>query len=166
MIAITLAVAMANARFLPMTATLMPMLRPGMRQPAWLYAMAHLMSFNAWIWVLRRCPELPPERRATYYLGFVTMTASAGLFGAVAGYLLAGVVPAIVLLTLIFINIIYFVLMMAATRGLAAILAVIAGGVAGPLLHIVTADWGLLLSGLIGGTLAFGMARIWRDRHV
>ena len=166
MIAITLAVAMANARFLPMTATLMPMLRPGMRQPAWLYAMAHLMSFNAWIWVLRRCPELPPERRATYYMGFVTMTAFAGLFGAVAGYLLADVVPAIVLLTLIFINIIYFVLMMAATRGLAAILAVIAGGVAGPLLHIVTADWGLLLSGLIGGTLAFGMARIWRDRHV
>ena len=99
-------------------------------------------------------------------MGFVTMTAFAGLFGAVAGYLLADVVPAIVLLTLIFINIIYFVLMMAATRGLVAILVVIAGGVAGPLLHIVTADWGLLLSGLIGGTLAFGMARIWRDRHV
>ena len=59
-VAITLAVAMANARFMPMTATLMPLLRPGMRQPAWLYAMAHLVSFNAWIWVLRRCPELPP----------------------------------------------------------------------------------------------------------
>ena len=165
-VAITLAVAMANPRFMPMTATLMPLLRPGMRQPVWLYAMAHLVSFNAWIWVLRRCPEVPPERRATYYMGFVTMTASGGIFGAVVGYLLAGVVPGIVLLTLIFVNIIYFVLMMADARGLAAILAVIAGGVAGPLLHMATADWGLLLSGLIGGTLAFGMARAWRDRHV
>ncbi len=165
-VAITLAVAMTNARFMPMAATLMPLLRPGMHQPAWLYAMAHLMSFNAWIWVLRRCPELPPERRANYYMGFVTMTASGGIFGAVVGYLLAEVVPAIVLLTLLFVNIIYFVLMMADARGLAAILAVIAGGVAGPLLHMVTADWGLLLSGLIGGTLAFGMARAWRDRHV
>ena len=165
-VAITLAVALANARFMPMAATLMPLLRPGMHQPAWLYAMAHLMSFNAWIWVLRLCPELPPECRANYYMGFVTMTASGGIFGAVVGYLLAEVVPAIVLLTLLFVNIIYFVLMMADARGLAAILAVIAGGVAGPLLHMVTADWGLLLSGLIGGTLAFGMARAWRDRHV
>ena len=154
-VAITLAVA-----------TLMPLLRPGMRHPAWLYAMAHLVSFNAWIWVLRRCPELPPERRATYYMGFVTMTASGGIFGAVVGYLLADVVPGIVLLTLVFVNIIYFVLMMADARGLAAILAVITGGVAGPLLHMATVDWGLLLSGLIGGTLAFGMARARRDRHV
>ena len=165
-VAITLAVAMANARFMPMTATLMTLLRPGMRQPEWLYAMAHLVSFNAWIWVLRRCPEVPPERRATYYMGFVTMTASGGIFGAIVGYLLAEVVPAVVLLTLLFVNIIYFVLMMADARGLAAILAVIAGGVVGPLLHMATADWGLLLSGLIGGTLAFGMARAWRDRHV
>ncbi|MDA0229323.1 MAG: AzlC family ABC transporter permease [Proteobacteria bacterium] len=165
-VAITLAVAMANARFMPMTATLMPLLRPGMRQPAWLYAMAHLVSFNAWIWVLRRCPELPPERRAAYYMGFVTVTASAGIVGAVAGYLLAGVVSEIVLLTLVFVNIVYFVLMMAAARGMAAILAVIAGGVAGPLLHMATSDWGLLLSGVIGGTLAFGVARAWRDHHV
>ena len=165
-LAITLAVAMANARFMPMTAALMPLLRPGMRQPAWLYATAHLVSFNAWIWVLRRCPELPPERRAAYYMGFVTMTGSAGLIGAVVGYLLSGVVPGIVMLTLVFVNIVYFVLMMADARGLAAILAVIAGGVAGPLLHLATSDWGLLLSGVIGGTLAFGVARLWRGRHV
>ena len=99
-------------------------------------------------------------------MGFVTVTASAGIVGAVAGYLLAGVVSEIVLLTLVFVNIVYFVLMMAAARGMAAILAVIAGGVAGPLLHMAMSDWGLLLSGVIGGTLAFGVARAWRDHHV
>ncbi len=166
MFAITLAVAMANARFMPMTATLMPLLRPGMRRPAWLYAMSHLVSFNAWVWVLRRCPELPPTRRAAYYLGFVTMTSSAGITGTLAGYLLAGVVPGNVTLTMVFVNIVYFVLMIADARGMAALLAVIAGAVAGPLLHLATDDWGLLLCGLIGGTLAFGVARVWRRHHV
>jgi len=167
--AIALAVAMANARFLPMTATLMPLLRPGMRRPGWLYAMAHLVSFNAWVWVMRRCPELPVERRAAYYLGFVTITFTAGMLGTLAGYLLAGAVPGNITLAMVFVNVIYFVLMMADARGLAAILAVIAGAVAGPLLHLATSDWGLLLSGLAGGTLAFFAARAWRNskrRHV
>ncbi len=157
MFAIVLAVAMANARFMPMTATLMPLLRPGMRRSAWLYAMSHLVSFNAWVWVLRRCPELPPARRAAYYMGFVTMTFAAGM------------VPGNVTLAMVFVNIVYFVLMLADARGLAALLAVIAGAVTAPFLHLATSDWGLLLSGLIGGTLAFMVARLWRrmrDRHV
>jgi len=164
--AITLAVAMANARFMPMTATLMPLLRPGMSRPGWLYAMSHLVSFNAWVWVLRRCPELPPKRRAAYYMGFVTMTGSAGMVGTLAGYFLAGVVPGNVTLTLVFVNIIYFVLMIADARGMAALLAVAAGAVAGPLLHMATSDWGLLLCGVIGGTLAFAVAKGLQARHV
>ncbi len=163
MFAIVLAVAMANARFMPMTATLMPLLRPGMRQPAWLYAMSHLVSFNAWVWVLRRCPELPPGRRATYYMGFVTMTFLAGMAGTLAGYLLAGMVPGNVTLAMVFVNIVYFVLMLADARGLATLLAVMAGAIAGPLLHMATSDWGLLISGVIGGTLAFVVAHAWRS---
>jgi predicted branched-subunit amino acid permease len=162
MFAIVLAVAMANARFMPMTATLMPLLRPGMRRSAWLYAMSHLVSFNAWVWVLRRCPELPPARRAAYYMGFVTMTFAAGMVGTLAGYLLAGVVPGNVTLAMVFVNIIYFVLMLADARGFAALLTVIAGAVTAPFLHLATSDWGLLLSGLIGGSLAFMVARLWR----
>lgn len=162
MFAIVLAVAMANARFMPMTATLMPLLRPGMQRPGWLYAMSHLVSFNAWVWVLRRCPELPPNRRAAYYMGFVTMTFMAGMGGTLAGYILAGLVPGNVTLAMVFVNIVYFVLMLADARGLAALLAVMAGAIAGPLLHMATSDWGLLLSGVIGGTVAFLVARVWR----
>ena len=164
--AIMLAVTMANARFMPMTATLMPLLRPGMRQQGWLYAMSHLVSFNAWVWVLRRCPELPAARRSAYYMGFVTMTGGAGIIGTLAGYLLAGAVPGNVTLTLVFVNVIYFVLMLADSRGLAALSAVVIGAVAGPLLHMATSDWGLLLTGFIGGTLAFIAAKRLRERHV
>ncbi len=165
-LAIILAVAMANARFMPMAATLMPLLRPGMRQPGWLYAMSHLISFSAWVWVLRRCPELPPKRRAAYYMGFVTITVGAGVIGTLAGYFLAAAVPGNVTLALVFVNIVYFVLMLADVRGLAALLAVAVGALAGPFLHMVTSDWGLMLSGLIGGTLAFAVAKGLQDQHV
>ena len=165
-LAIILAVAMANVRFMPMAATLMPLLRPGMRQPGWLYAMSHLISFSAWVWVLRRCPELPPKRRAAYYMGFVTITVGAGIIGTLAGYFLSGAVPGNVTLALVFVNIIYFVLMLADARGLAALLAVAAGAVAGPFLHMATSDWGLMLSGVIGGTFAYTVVKGLRGGHV
>ena len=165
-LAIILAVAMANVRFMPMAATLMPLLRPGMRQPGWLYAMSHLISFSAWVWVLRRCPELPPKRRAAYYMGFVTITVGAGIIGTLAGYFLSGAVPGNVTLALVFVNIIYFVLMLADARGLAALLAVAAGAVAGPFLHMATSDWGLMLSGVVGGTFAYTVVKGLRGGHV
>ena len=86
-----------------------------------------------------------------------------------AGYILAGLVPGNVTLAMVFVNIVYFVLMLADARGLAALLAVMAGAIAGPLLHMATSDWGLLLSGVIGGTVAFLVARVWRSikaKHV
>ena len=78
-------------------------------------------------------------------------------------YHLAGMVPGNVTLAMVFVNIVYFVLMLADARGLATLLAVMAGAIAGPLLHMATSDWGLLISGVIGGTLAFVVAHAWRS---
>jgi len=159
--AIVLAVAMANARFLPMTATLMPLMRPGVRHVSWLYVMSQFVSFNSWIWAVRRFPEIPVAYRPTYYSGFVTSTFVAGLIGTGLGYVLAGVVPDVVALGLVFGNVVYFSLMFAGTTGKSAALAIVAGAVAGPLLHLASGEWGLMLTGLIGGTVAFVVKRQW-----
>lgn len=161
-LAIVLAVAMANARFFPMTATLMPLLRPGVRRKSWLYVLAHLVSFNSWVWTLRRSPELPVLARAPYYVAFVAVSFVAGMTGVALGYVLAGVAPPSVALGLVFLNVTYFVLMLSDARRLPALLAVIAGAIGGPLLHLVSSDWGLLITGVVGGTLAFLGARIVR----
>ena len=63
-------------------------------------------------------------------------------------------------LGLVFLNPLYFMLLFTADlmrkeRGLALVL----GAVLGPLFHLVSPDWGLLATGLIGGTLAFTIAR-------
>lgn len=159
--AIVLAVGMANARFLPMTATLMPLMRPGVRHVSWLYVMSQFVSFNSWIWAVRRFPEIPMAYRPTYYSGFVTSTFVAGLVGTALGYILAGVLPEVVALGLVFGNVIYFSLLFANTDQKSAIFAIFAGAVAGPLLHLVSGEWGLLMTGLVGGTLAFVVKRRW-----
>lgn len=163
--AIVLAVSMANARFLPMAATLAPLVRPSLKRPVWLYALVHLISFNLWIWLLRRLPELSMADRVRYYLGFALTTFIAGMIGAVLGYVLAGVVPHVVTLGLVFMFVAYFALMLSDVRGVAGLGAVILGAVLGPLLNMVSSDWGVLATGVIGGTLAFAVERFRRSRH-
>ena len=158
--AITLAVAMANARFMPMTATLMTLLRPGTKHTSLLYLFSHFLSFRAWVWVLRRCPQIQPELRFPYYLGFVTVTFIAGIIGILIGYLLVAILPGTISQSLVFVNTLYFVLMLADARGLATVLAVLAGVITGPLIHISTSNWGLLLCGLLGGSFAFIIAKL------
>ena len=160
--AITLAVAMANARFMPMTATLMTLLRPGTKNTSLLYLFSHFLSFSAWVWVLRRCPQIQPELRFPYYLGFVTVTFAAGVIGIIIGYFLVGILPGTISQSLVFVNTLYFVLMLADARGLATVIAVLAGVIAGPLIHISSNNWGLLLCGLLGGSFAFIIAKIMR----
>jgi predicted branched-subunit amino acid permease len=74
------------------------------------------------------------------------------------GYLLPGLLPASVTLGLVFLNPIYFMLIFAAdARARARALALGFGAICGPLLHLVSPEWGLLATGLIAGTLAFAI---------
>ena len=161
--AISLAVAMANARFMPMTATLMSLLRPGIKKPVYLYAIAHLVSFNGWVYMIRNGPKLCPSGRPAYFVGFATIIFFAGVAGTSVGYVLAGLVPTDITILLLFINVVYFILMVADARGAAPFLAVICGAVLGPLLHLVSNDWGLMLAGIAGGSIAFLFVRYHRN---
>ncbi|HEY9548343.1 MAG TPA: branched-chain amino acid ABC transporter permease, partial [Kiloniellaceae bacterium] len=50
----------------------------------------------------------------------------------------------------------YFMLVFVAdARHRARVLALVAGALTGPPLHLLSPDWGLLLTGLVAGSLAF-----------
>jgi predicted branched-subunit amino acid permease len=71
--------------------------------------------------------------------------------------------PQYVTLGLVFLNPIYFMLIFVADfRQPERALALGLGAVAGPLLHLVDPDWGLLATGLIAGTAAFLIIR-WHE---
>lgn len=167
LIAISVAVGMTNARLMPMVITLMPLLRDR-AVPRWRYYLySHLVAVTAWAVAMRRCPELPAAERLPYFLGFALTLWAVTLVATAVGFFLAGWVPEPVKLGLVFLNPIYFMLVFASdVRLRARVIALLLGAVLGPSIHRVAPDWSLLLSGLIGGTLAWGLDRWLRSRHV
>ena len=58
-------------------------------------------------------------------------------------------------MTLVFLNVVFLSLLFALNRDRLVILAVCAGAVLGPPLHSIEPNYGVILTGLIGGTLAY-----------
>lgn len=152
---ISLAVLLTNTRLLPLTVTLLPHLNAS-GVPRWrIYLMSHLIAVTSWAVAMRRCPELPAEQRLPFFLGFgmtLWMLSAACTAG---GFALAGIVPRPVSLGLVFLNPVYFMLLLGAERMRFRLIAIGAGAVLGPALHEITPDWSLLVAGLSAGTIAF-----------
>ncbi len=163
-IAIIAASSAANARFLPMLLSVMPLLNEALPKKRWRYVAAQFMSLNPWAALMRRGPAMTLADRPPYYAGFAGICFSAALLGTGAGFVLAGALPRDVTLTLVFLNPVFFTLVFADARGRAAIMAVLAGVVAGPLFHLISPDWGLLLTGAAAGTGAYLADRVLRRR--
>ncbi len=165
-VAIVLAAAMANARFLPMTVTLLPLCREGMKEPRWFYLWSHFVSLITWTWVVRRFPRIPAHLRIDYYIGFGITSLIVGFIGTAAGHVMAAALPVPVTLGLMFLIPVYFILLFADVSRRLAVLALLFGAVAWPLLQFVSPDWSLLMAGFGGGTLAFLVRRGFRARGV
>lgn len=164
-IAVIVASSAANARFLPMVLSVMPLFNEAPIKRRWHYLIAHGMSLNPWAIMMRDGRLMNPAYRPPYYAGFATVCISAALIGTAIGFMLAGVMPRGVTLTLVFLNPVFFTLMFVSTRERGQIFAVIAGILAGPLFHLVSEDWGLVLTGLAAGTGAYLVDRSMRRRH-
>lgn len=160
---ITAAVALTNARLLPMTMVLMPFLR-GPKVPFWAYYLAaHFIAVTGWAQALRVCPTIPEDERLPYFVGcagslWLITIACTGL-----GYYLAGSLPGFLSVGLVFLNPIYFMLVfLIDLRERARVFALLLGAFCGPLMHLVSPDWGLLFTGLLAGSAAFLLDRVWR----
>ncbi len=166
-VAIISVVALTNARLLPMTVALVPLLRgPGYRR--WVYyAASHWIAVTAWAELMRNGHAIDRAWRLPYFFGYAITLWAATLIATAVGFLMAGGLPAYVTLGLVFINPIYFMLVFAADlRQRAKILALAFGAVLGPLLHLATPDWGLVIAGFLAGSLAFAADRLLKGRPV
>lgn len=162
-VATVMAVWLTNLRLMPMVLALLPSLRtPGV--PRWhYYVAAHLIAVTSWVIGMRRCPELPAEERLPFFWGLSLSLWAVSLLGTALGFFLAGSVPPQVSLGLVFLNPVYFLLILMPDnlRNRAQILALAFGAALGPLFHLVSRDWGLLLTGVTAGTLAWLGGRLW-----
>lgn len=159
--AILFAVALTAVRFLPMAMTLMPLMRDE-RHARWqLYVAAQFVSMTSWAVCMRRCHDMPREERLPYLIAFSMTCWSASLVTGAIGYYAGGMLPATVRLGLVFLTPVYFLCMLVGdARTRLARIALACGAVSGPVLHRVDAQWGLLLAGLLAGTVAYFLQRL------
>ncbi len=158
------AVMLTAVRLFPLTVSLVPHLKDR-QSPRWLlFLISHFVAITVWVEAMRRLPALPKELRQPYFLGFGISLCSTTLVGTVLGYSLAGQVPMMFAAVLLFLTPIYFflsLLLIALSR--ADYAAILLGVVLGPLFFFVAPGLDLLLTGLVGGTIAYGGAR-WLKR--
>ena len=163
---IVVAVSLSASRFLPMTAVLSAMMRH-QRYASWhMYASAHLLAMTGWVAAVNRVPQLPAEQRLPYFLGFALLCWIACTVASALGYFVAGQMSQFVKLGLVFMNPIYFLLILTGeTKAALGRLALVAGAVTGPVAYALAPQWSLLAAGLVGGSAAYALHRWRRQRE-
>lgn len=154
---IAIAVCLSSMRFLPMTMSLLPLLRgPSTTRFTELVA-AHYISITVWTESLRRLPHMPRNERVPYYFGFANVCIIISSLSTGVGYLLVGAVPGPLAAGLLAVTPIFFTISLTAgaripadwiALGLGIALEPVALAVLGP-------GFDLMGVGLVGGTIAF-----------
>jgi predicted branched-subunit amino acid permease len=156
------AVGVSSARLLPMVVSLLPLLKQKDTPARRLILPAHLTAVSMWIEALRLLPALPRDARIPFANGLGAGFMTAALIGTVAGYHLVGVLPPLLTAALLFLTPMSFLI--STTRNCrvgADWLALALGIVLAPLLAAWQVGFDLLWTGLVGGSVAYGLHR-WR----
>ena len=155
-VALFVAVALANLRMLPMSVTGLSAVLGGKKLPFLGRVMLmQTMAISCWTQMMTRSDHVPNPQRLIYYLGFAATLISAGLIGTLVGHQLGRVVPQAVLTVTIFMTPLYLLLLISGARQWVNRLSVIFGILVGVGFYPVLGDWSVIAAGLLGGTLAF-----------
>ena len=160
LLAIGFAVTLTSTRFVTMVVTLFPQLHRRDRNPL-LYLWVHMLAMTAWAVSMREFPRMRPQHRLNYFIGLALPCWLISPLGTVLGYFVAGWVPTPVTLALVFINPLFFLLTFTDVKPWGNRLAIGLGCLLGPLFFMWDADSSLLLTGLVGGTVAYLIDRRW-----
>jgi predicted branched-subunit amino acid permease len=164
---LALAIGLSSIRFLPMTMAILPLLRsPGQRTSTQFLA-AHFVAVTVWVESRRRLPHMPQAERVPYFFGFALGCISLSALATYAGYFLVGALSTPFAAGLLFLTPIFFTASLVAGAKKSADWASIAFGFAlGPAFSWFGAEeFGLLGTGLVGGTAAYLVGRALRVRR-
>jgi predicted branched-subunit amino acid permease len=162
-ISIVLAVLLTASRFVTMSITLMPQFQRRDRGPA-LYLWVHLVAMTSWAVSMRTFPSLPPRDRLPYFVGFATAVWLVSFPGTYAGYWLSEEVPNWMGYGLALINPLFFLMSFVELRSKVTLMAVLLGLVLGPITYLWDPTSSLLISGFLGGTIAYFGVKRWERR--
>lgn len=164
--AVALAVALSSMRLLPMVVSVAPYMRGPRRSLLQELVCAHFVAMTVWIEGLRLLPHLPGEARVPFTLGLGHMLIAISMAGTLAGYQMAGEVPAPLAAGLLLLTPLSFtVLMVRNCVTPTDWLALCAGLVITPLTIGLEGGLDLMVAGIGGGSLAFVAGRMLERRR-
>jgi len=147
-----------NARFLPMAIALTPLL--GGRGRLRLIPAMPFIAVTPWAAAMRELPGVQLPGRLAWFLGFGLTSWIVAGGAALSGYYVAGALGEPARAALLFVNPLYYALLLAADFDRPGPRrAVLAGVAAAPLALVLPASWALLGAGIVGGTIAFLLGR-------
>jgi predicted branched-subunit amino acid permease len=156
-----MAVTVSSARLLPMVISLLPLLGPTPMRKRRLILPAHLTAVSMWIESMRLLPGIGREARIPFATGLGLAFMTAAQLGSAIGYLLAASLPSLFAAGLLFLTPISFLISTARNCRIASDwLALAFGLVIGPILAKWQIGLDLLWTGIIGGSLAYGLHRL------
>jgi predicted branched-subunit amino acid permease len=160
-IEVALAVGLSSARLLPMVVSLLPLIKLPDTPIRSLLLPTHLTAVSMWIEAFRLLPPLPRRSRIPFANGLGLGFMMAAHLGTVIGFYLAGSLPPLLTAGLLFLTPISFLISTARNcRMLADWLALGLGIVLGPLLAWWQVGLDLLWTGIVGGSIAYGVHRL------
>lgn len=164
--AIALAVGLSSVRLLPMAVSMAPYMR-GSRRNLWVDLLcSHYVAMTLWVEGLRLLPKVPAEGRIPFTLGLGNTYIVVSLVGMAIGYNLSDQLPPPLAAALLLLTPLSFTVLMIRNASTATDwLALAAGVVLMPLAGVVGSGLDLMVAGVGGGTLAYGIGRWLRRRR-
>ncbi|MCC6777830.1 MAG: branched-chain amino acid ABC transporter permease, partial [Hyphomicrobiales bacterium] len=124
---------------------------------------AHFTAVSMWIEALRLLPSLPREHRVPFANGLGLGFMTAAHLGTLVGFYLVGSLPPLLTAALLFLTPVSFLISTVRNcRILVDWAALGCGVVLAPLLAYWQVGLDLLWTGVVGGTLAYAIHRLWR----
>jgi predicted branched-subunit amino acid permease len=161
--AVAFAVSLTAVRLMPMTVLVLSRARlPGYaRWPELL--VAHFTAVTLWMIANRGLETLPARQRLPWLIGLGS-TLMASMMGFVLiGHMLAGRMPPLLAACLVFLTPAFFLVsLLAGARWRSDYVAILLGLVLGPAVYRVAPELDLLIAGVVGGTIAYGLGRATR----
>jgi predicted branched-subunit amino acid permease len=155
------AVGLSSARLLPMVVSLLPLIKDNDTRQRDLILPTHLTAVSMWIEAQRFLPALPRAIRIPFANGLGVGFMTAAHIGTFVGFYLVGSLPSLLTAGLLFLTPMSFLISTTRNcRVLADWLALGFGTVLGPLLAWWQVGLDLLWTGIVGGSVAYGIHRL------
>lgn len=158
-----LAVGLTGVRLLPMVVSLIALIKQPTTSARALVLPAHLTAASMWVEGLRILPTLPREERLAFANGLGLAFMGTAHAGTIAGFYLAGSLPALLNAGLLFLTPVSFLISTARnSKALRDRLALALGLLIGPLLAHENIGLDLMWTGILAGSCGYAIDRLRR----